>query len=60
MAVVVVITDRCAKAVAAVQLRDPGPNGDILERPVAAIAEQAVAGLWRRPLVGREGPPWTQ
>ena len=54
MAVVVVVADGDAVAVASRESVQPGTLGDILERPVAAVAEQAVAA-WRM-LGGRERP----
>ncbi len=56
-AVVVVVADSYAMAVAAGKRGDPGALRDIFKRAVAAIAEQAVAVI---PGSGRrERPPWT-
>ncbi len=53
-AVVVVIGAGHAEAISAANPRDPGALARILERPVSAVAEQAVAQLGP----GRLGPGW--
>ncbi len=53
-AVVVVVAHGHAVAVAVHQAADPGGRRDVLEGPVAAIAEEAIAA--RRPCSGWEGP----
>ena len=60
-AVVVVVADGHPVAVAAAEPRDARRGRDVLERAVAAVAEQAVAfdrdRGWLGP--GGNGPPWT-
>src|SRR6185437_15720153 len=56
VAIVVDVADGDAVAVAAGHPADPGGLRDVLERAIAPVAEEAVAGPRPR-LVGGEGPP---
>ena len=59
VAVVVVVADGDAVAVAPGQPAMPDALGDVLERAVAPVAEQAVAARRASCGLGGNGPPWT-